>query len=65
MAAGAGALNIELGGCATYHGKLRNKPILGVGRIATPSDILAALNLLRQATFLWVVLLGALALGTL
>lgn len=63
MAAGAGALNIELGGCATYDGKLRQKPKLGAGRTATKNDIVAALNLLQRAALLWILIFFVFTLG--
>jgi adenosylcobinamide-phosphate synthase len=62
MAAGAGALGIELGGPAKYAGQWHLRPALGVGRGANAQDIDAALELVRDSLWLWlgiVLLLGA------
>ena len=55
MAAGAGALALRLGGPAVYHGKLRNRPILGTGQDPNALDIEHALSLLQRGICLWVV----------
>ena len=47
MAAGAGALGVALGGPARYHGLLRPRPMLGVGRAPEVSDIGRAVRLVR------------------
>ncbi len=62
MAAGAGALDLELGGPASYHGKRKERPLLGKGRPPGPQDIERALTLVRNALWLWVtlVILGGL-----
>jgi adenosylcobinamide-phosphate synthase len=57
MAAGAGALQIELGGDAKYHGKWRQRPTLGSGQAAQTTDIFSALKLIRQCVFLWLSVL--------
>lgn len=57
MAAGAGALGIELGGAASYGGEVHWRPTLGEGRAVEPQDIARALGLLRRATALWVVVI--------
>ncbi|MBF0218430.1 MAG: cobalamin biosynthesis protein [Gammaproteobacteria bacterium] len=62
MAAGAGALNLQLGGSAVYHGKIENRPPLGLGRAATPDDIYRALALVQRGVGWW---LGLLLLATL
>jgi adenosylcobinamide-phosphate synthase len=62
MAAGAGALGIELGGPAKYDGQWHLRPALGVGHGASADDIGAALKLVRNSLWLWlgiVLLLGA------
>lgn len=56
MAAGAGALGLRLGGPAVYHGRLRKRPVLGVGSAPTAADIGQALVLLRRGQILWAVL---------
>ena len=53
MAAGAGALEVTLGGAAPYHGQWRQRPPLGAG---PPPDVAAidrALTLIRQTLWLW------------
>lgn len=65
MAAGAGALQVSLGGAAVYHGCLEVRPTLGEGRPAAARDIHRALSLVRRSLLLWLVvalLIGA-ALG--
>ncbi len=53
MSAGAGALGINLGGTASYHGKTKQKPILGCGRPATIIDIDRTWLILFRSAFLW------------
>ena len=62
MAAGAGALNVRLGGSAVYHGVLMQKPELGAGADAQPEDIVRALDLLRRSLWLWLLVLLLIAL---
>lgn len=57
MAAGAGAIGVELGGAAVYHGALHPRPILGEGPPADAGSIAAALRLLRRGVALWLVLI--------
>jgi adenosylcobinamide-phosphate synthase len=57
MAAGAGALNLELGGAAEYHGATESRPHLGHGQPPSPEGIGLAQQLLRRALWIW---LGAL-----
>lgn len=63
MAAGAGALGIQLGGVARYHGVWHRRPILGCGQAASGVDIMRALRLVRYGVWLW--LSGLLLLGLL
>lgn len=58
MSAGAGCLNVQLGGSAIYHGFLKNKPILGVGRIAVNDDIKRANLLVVLTTLLWLCVIS-------
>lgn len=56
MAAGAGALTIELGGPATYHGELKYRPTLGEGCEPCGSDIERAISLVKRGLWLWVAM---------
>ena len=55
MAAGAGALQVQLGGGAQYHGAWIDKPQLGIGTEANSSDIKRAISLLHRALIIWLV----------
>lgn len=57
MAAGAGALEVKLGGAAVYHGELTERPPLGCGAAPTPADILRALQLVRRSLLLWLAVM--------
>lgn len=59
MAAGAGALGIRVGGGAFYHGRWRERAMLGAGRTADVGDIGRARQLVFRALLLW---LGAVTL---
>lgn len=61
MAAGAGALNLALGGAATYHGELEQRPLLGAGAPPQAADIVRAWQLVLRTTVLW--LLATLAIA--
>lgn len=54
MVSGAGALEVCLGGPASYHGKLKRKPWFGSGEAPTSDDIHRANQLVRQTLWLWV-----------
>ncbi len=54
MAAGAGSMNVLLGGSAQYHGKPQARPTLGMGNSAKAIDISRALQLVRRALVVWV-----------
>jgi adenosylcobinamide-phosphate synthase len=58
MAAGAGALQVLLGGAASYAGALEQRPLLGCARAPRAADIGRALRLLDRAVLLWLVLLA-------
>ncbi|MBE0470156.1 MAG: cobalamin biosynthesis protein CobD [Methyloprofundus sp.] len=60
MSAGAGCLNVQLGGAVIYHGVLKNKTILGVGRGVVNEDIKRANLLIVLTSLLWlsVIFLG-------
>ncbi len=57
MAAGAGALDLQLGGDAVYHGQLKKRPLLGDGKTPLSQDILDSLALVRQSTRLFLMLI--------
>jgi adenosylcobinamide-phosphate synthase len=61
MAAGAGSLNVLIGGAAVYHGVLEARPTLGAGHDATPRDVVAALRLVDRSMMLWLAVLLILA----
>ncbi len=56
MAAGAGSLGVALGGAARYHGTLKQRPTLGLGRVPRIDDIRRALRLVDRGLWLWVAL---------
>ena len=53
MSAGAGALNIKLGGRARYQGEWHERPVLGMGEKAVAEDIERALKLVRYSVYCW------------
>lgn len=57
MAAGAGALQVKLGGAAVYHGNVKVRPILGLGEAANQSHILASMRLVQRTMLLWCVII--------
>ncbi len=63
MAAGAGALNVSLGGAAQYHSQMQHRPDLGPSDIlakqATGKSIVNACRLVNRAILIWI---GALAI---
>lgn len=56
MAAGAGALQRQLGGAAVYHGQVKQRPLLGMGMPADTASIAQAIRLLDRSIYLWAVL---------
>jgi len=61
MAAGAGALGVQLGGAAPYHGVWEPRPVLGEGEPPSAASITRALRLVRHGVIAWlgvVLLLG-------
>ncbi len=62
MAAGAGALRVQLGGAAIYHGESSQRPLLGCGAAAGAADIARAVQLVRHTLYAWLVVI---TLGTL
>ncbi|WP_438767399.1 adenosylcobinamide-phosphate synthase CbiB [Kushneria sp. TE3] len=61
MAAGAGALGVQLGGGGIYHGKSVESPVLGTGRPASIHDIRRVCTLLRNALLIWLAALFVIA----
>ena len=59
MAAGAGALQVTLGGSAVYHGQKKSRPVLGYGQPPKPEDIRRACSLLQHSMWLWLFIILA------
>ncbi|MFC0338696.1 adenosylcobinamide-phosphate synthase [Kushneria avicenniae] len=57
MAAGAGALGIQLGGGGIYHGHHVESPVLGTGRPAVTRDIQRTCTLIFKALLIWLTVL--------
>ncbi|HKQ30327.1 MAG TPA: adenosylcobinamide-phosphate synthase CbiB [Burkholderiales bacterium] len=62
MASGAGSLRLALGGPASYHGKLEDRPVLGGGATPQALDIDRALKLVDRSLALWLIVLSGGAL---
>lgn len=58
MTAGAGALNLKLGGPAHYHGQLKQKPFFGGTQSPEDGDIHRANRLLDSSLRLWLLFSG-------
>ncbi len=58
MASGAGALDVQLGGAACYHGEWHQRALLGSNHQATASDIQRALDLVFHSVVLWLFIIG-------
>jgi adenosylcobinamide-phosphate synthase len=57
MASGAGALGVELGGAAIYHGELHQRPQLGEGVPASADSIDRGWQLVQRGVWLWLLIL--------
>lgn len=57
MAAGAGSIDVLLGGAAIYHGIEQLRPPLGEGNAPTASHIDSALQLIKRTLLLWLAVL--------
>jgi len=57
MAAGAGALGVELGGPAVYHGQLHERATLGQGPVADAEAIDRGWRLVQRGVWLWLLIL--------
>ncbi|MCW5614525.1 MAG: cobalamin biosynthesis protein [Rhodocyclaceae bacterium] len=64
MAAGAGALDVQLGGSAVYHGRLEARPPLGAGMPPDAGTIRRAIRLVAHATRLWLGVAALVALAS-
>ncbi|SOY50886.1 adenosylcobinamide-phosphate synthase CbiB [Cupriavidus taiwanensis] len=65
MAAGAGAVGVQLGGPARYHGEIEQRPPLGAGSAPQAAHVMACLRLVDRTLWLWLALAGASALAAL
>ena len=67
MAAGAGAINVSLGGAAIYHGQLQERPQLGPDResgdMPNADGIRSACGLVNRALLLWTAAIALIAGG--
>ncbi len=61
MAAGAGALQVRLGGAAPYGGRMKQRPILGCGAAPRIEDIERAIALVRRSLVVWIACAAALS----
>ena len=59
MAAGAGALNVRLGGPSPYADGIKQRPTLGGTLAANATSIEAAIGLVRHGTWLWLGIIFA------
>jgi len=60
MAAGAGAIGVELGGSAQYHGQTQTRPTLGAGVEPSSQSIDDACALVNHSLVLWLLVIGVL-----
>ena len=58
MAAGAGALGVQLGGAACYQGQWHQRGPLGAGAAPQAEDIERALALVRHGALVWLLLIA-------
>ena len=58
MAAGAGALQVQLGGVAIYDGVVEQRPPLGAGRVACVADIMRAWRLVLATAIAWCIVIS-------
>ena len=55
MASGAGALNIKIGGVATYHGSKIERPELGCDNTPRVADIDRSIQLVNKSIIIWLL----------
>ena len=60
MAAGAGSLEVTIGGPVSYEGQMEEKPYLGTGPTAVPADIQRAVRMVNKSLFAWLAIYGIL-----
>lgn len=65
MTAGAGALEIQLGGDTSYHGKMKKKLIFGCGERPKNNDIKRSLRLIDKTVCLWCGVIFVASIGVL
>lgn len=58
MTAGGGALGLQLGGPARYHGQLKQKPWFGGEQMPENHDIARAWILMYRTLILWLIIIG-------
>ncbi len=58
MTAGAGAMDVQLGGPAFYHGQLKQKIQFGSKRLTEADDIVRANALILRSLWLWLLLIA-------
>jgi adenosylcobinamide-phosphate synthase len=58
MTAGGGALMLQLGGPARYHGQIKHKPWFGGEQTPENDDIANACRLMYHTLFLWLIVIG-------
>lgn len=63
MATGAGALQVQLGGTAIYHGKTKSRPTLGSGNLPQTQDLQRAIKLVDHSVYLWAAIAACIAIG--
>lgn len=62
MAAGAGALDVQLGGDVQYHEEYQERPELGCGTKADHESITQACQLVNRSTVLWISFVAIISL---
>ncbi|MFC3151062.1 adenosylcobinamide-phosphate synthase CbiB [Litoribrevibacter euphylliae] len=67
MASGAGALNVSLGGAASYHNRIEQKPVLGPeedeNTRASADSITHACDLVNKTLVMWIVVIMVMSWG--
>jgi adenosylcobinamide-phosphate synthase len=58
MTAGGGALMLQLGGPACYHGQIKQKPWFGGEHLPEDRDIYRACKLIQRTLLMWMLVIG-------